>query len=42
MEPDQNEAYSPLPFDAHGIICKTYGENVIAIRTYANWLKAIG
>jgi len=22
--------------DAHGIICETYGENVIAIRTYAN------
>jgi len=25
--------------DAHRIICKTYGENVIAIRTCANWFK---
>jgi len=25
--------------DAHRIICETYDENVIAIRTCANWFK---
>jgi len=25
--------------DAHRIICETYGENVIAIRTCVNWFK---
>jgi len=25
--------------DEHGVICETYGENVIAIITCANWFK---
>jgi len=50
MEPDKEHIRHCLLFcflqkksavDAHGIICKTYGKNVMAIRTYANWLKTI-
>jgi len=48
MEPDKEHIRHCLLFcfhqkksaaDAHRIICETYGENVVAIRTCANWFK---